>query len=149
MNGDDAKSANEIGGISVEELVKFLRSIAKTYSNETTGNLKMAKALYELADELKFGNIRLNKKNTGKQLEFSLIVEKNLFELNEIPLQDLALEDVDRILTDPLVRKSQLVRLGAERFKIPVARLTKLKIEAVKDAIRNSIAHEKSLSVIA
>lgn len=63
-------------------------------------------------------------------------------------LKALELEEVKKILSDPDMKKSDLMELGAERFAISRSRMMRLNTEQVLDAIRSAVRHEESLSII-
>ena len=130
--------------LSVSEVSRFLKRLATFYRDPRTGNPAIGEALAELASALgrrsgmKFSEAVADLSAPPKQSP-SLDMER---------LEGLELEEVKKILSDPDMKKADLIELGAERFAIPRSGLKRLNTEQVLDAIKSAVRHEESLSII-
>jgi hypothetical protein len=130
--------------LSVSEVSRFLKRLARFYRDPRTGNPALSKALAELASAL---GRRGGMKFSEAVAELSA-PPKQSPSLDLSRLKGLELEEVKKILSDPDMKKSDLMELGAERFAISRSRMTRLNTEQVLDAIWSAVRHEESLSII-
>lgn len=130
--------------LSVSEVSRFLKRLATFYRDPRTGNPALSEALAELASAL---GRRSGMKFSEAVAELSAPPKRSP-SLDISRLKDLELEEVKKILSDPDMKRSDLMELGAERFAIARSRMMRLNTEQVLDAIKSAVSHEESLSII-
>ena len=138
------QDAGQSRELSVNEVSRFLKRLATFYRDPRTGNPGLSEALAELASAL----------GRRSGMRFSEAVA----ELNPPPKQSpsldlsrlkcLELEEVKKMLSNPDIKKSDLMELGVERFAISRSRMMRLNTEQVLETIRSAVRHEESLSSI-
>jgi hypothetical protein len=137
---DEGKSRE----FSVSEVSRFLKRLATFYRDPRTGNPALSEALAELASAL---GRRSSMKFSEAVAELSAPPKRSP-SLNLSQLKDLELEEVKKLLSDPDMKKSDLMELGAERFAISRSKMMRLNTEQVLDAIMSAVRHEETLSII-
>ncbi len=137
----------------VGDLVKYLSRLAGMQADARTGNPQMSDGLSRLAEVLKPFKSRtidelpeLLHASTGSKHHKS--GTKPPIELPP-DLASMAGEEVERILSDERYLKKQIVELGASRFGISRAKLSRLPGTEVINSIRAALEHERSLTAIA
>ena len=130
--------------LSVGEVARFLKRLSSFYRDPKTGNPALSNALAELALALgRRRDLTLTEAVAGLNVS-----SKRMRSLDLSRLKDLELEEVKKMLSDQTMAKADLIDLGAERFAIPRAGLTRLNTAQVSDAIWSAVRHEESLSII-
>ena len=130
--------------LSVSEVSRFLKRLATFYRDPKTGNPALSEALAELASAL---GRRSGMKFSEAVAELSAPPKRSL-SLDLGRLKDIELGEIKKILSDPDVKKSDLMALGAERFAISRSKMTRLNTEQVLDVVKSAVRHEESLSII-
>lgn len=124
------------------ELARFLRRLAITFRDPATGNPELGKALSQLADRL------LSDKLPSKiahQVKRDNLTSHTGY---TVDLARLNPQEIIRLLDDEKTTKSDLIELAYARFSIPKAKLMRLNVFEVQEAIRSALLHEKSLDII-
>ena len=135
------KSSDGADSLSDSEVARFLRNLAAVYKDKRSGNRALAEALIRIAERL--GEAAPALAASKGEAQGSLLVEPTLDEL-----QRLDSEAVNRFISDDNKTKLDLIELAAARFSIPRAKLLRLKLADVRDAIRAALQHEDSLKII-
>jgi hypothetical protein len=131
--------------ISTLEVARFLKRLSALYRDRTTGNLPLSDALAGIAAALT-RQARLPIRDAISALDTSPR-QRGLWEDRD-ELRDLSLDDVARFLSDETVPKTDLVRLGVERFAISRSRLERISRAEVAEAISSAMRNEESLKII-
>ena len=92
----------------------------------------------DLADIIREATLRRFRETSPKKIK--AILPSNL--------ESLPPQEVEKILDDENYTKEQVINLGAQRFGISSAKLTRLGKKKVLESIRAALNHEKSLEVI-
>lgn len=129
--------------ISREELAKFLSGLGNLYFSKTLGNVSLSKALRALADCVREGRIY---EVEGGQKEWRVKTDGSDIDMESLKI--LSADDVRKILEDHRQTKSSLLQLAAARFSMPVSQLSKMRMEDVRQSIRNALLHEASIEII-
>lgn len=130
--------------LSVSEVSRFLKRLAKFYHDPITGNPALSEALAELASAL--GRRKGGMKFSEAVAELNA-PPKRSSSLDLSRLKGLELEEVKKILS-PDIKKSDLIKLGVERFTISRSKMMHLTTEQVLDTIKSAVRNEESLSSI-
>ena len=135
------KRAKKSRPLTDADVARFLKSLAAVYRDKRVGNLPLSEALIRVAEKLILEASSLS--STSEDVQ-----RRSLPQLSISELQSLKPEDVSRFILDDLRTKLELIELAAARFSIPRARLLRLRMDEVRDAIRSSLQHEDSLKII-
>lgn len=133
----NAKRSFKDRPVSDQEMVRFLRHLSTVYNNEATGNPRMSHALSMLADSIHI------KSQTYPNQDASSHV--NLW---EVDFKKLESNDVLDLLKNANLTKSNLVRIGLERFSISKSRLNRLTIKDIRSELLNAVMHEESIRIL-
>lgn len=139
--GKSKKTFDGNRGLSDAEVARFLKGLATIYRDKRTGNRALAEALSRIAEKLGREAYSHTQEKDDNQRSFAL-------ELTESELQKLTADAVTNFIADDRKTKLDLIKLAAARFSIPRAKLLRLKLDEVRDAIRASLQHEDSLKII-
>ena len=131
--------------LSVSEVSRFLKRLAKFYHDPRTGNPALSEALAEFASAL--GRGRKGGMKFSEAVAELSAPPKRSPSLDLSRLKGLELEEVKKILY-PDIKKSDLIELGVERFAISRSRMMHLTTEQVLDTIKSAVRNEESLSSI-
>ncbi|MDP3566418.1 hypothetical protein [Sediminibacterium sp.] len=124
--------------LSDAEVARFLKQLASLYKDKRSGNPELAEALTRLAHSL------LSPADDKRPSEF----EQPLPDLTAAELQSMDADAINQFLCDETKTKNELIGLASFRFAIPRAKLQRMKLEEVREAIRSSLRHEESLRII-
>jgi hypothetical protein len=126
------------------ELVRFLRRLALTYRDPVIGNELLSSALDELATSLGKQSVSFapNKRPPTHVSSHTPVFTKYG------SLHDMDAQKIEQLLKSPTITKLELIQLAGERFSIPKAKLTKLTLEGVRQAIGAALSNEESLKII-
>ncbi len=140
--------------LSVAHVVKYLSTLAKLHESLGTAPANFSSALKEIADRLRpysqsplseLPSVFDNNLQIGRKS--SRIANKASFDLPE-DLESLKLDDMESIINDPNLTKSQLVALGTSRLGIAKSKLDRLSRREIIESINAAINHERSLNII-
>lgn len=121
--------------ISDQELARFLRRLALTYRDPTTGNLALAKALDDLSSRVlakKLPRVKSSLKEKVDESKFSTMSRK----------------EVSKFLDGQDTTKSEIVALAFSRFAIPKAKLMRQTFFQARETVRAALLNEASLEII-
>jgi hypothetical protein len=134
---------NAPGKLPTVELARFLRRLSFLYRDPVVGNEPLSTALAELASNLvnRPDNFLHGKPSTEARKKMLLSKQHGHF-------SELDAQRIEQLLQTSSITKIDLMQLAGERFSIPRAKLTKLTLEGVREAIRTALRNEESLKII-
>ena len=128
--------------ITAADLARLIRRLAKLYDTGDLGNVDTADALVALAGHLQsIGPIPV------ADLEARRRTTKEPVPMDRDFVHQASVGDIREMLSGDL-SKSRLVELANLRFGMPAARLRRMPIDQVIEAIMAAAAHEESLDII-
>lgn len=140
---DPAAKAPPSKALSPRELASFLSQLAALYSSRSHGNLPLAAALRDLASAVRNGGL------TPKRSTSSKVRPTPGTSLpGDDELRVSKLDAIRKYLSDEKVTKTDLLRLAAARFSMPISQLKRMRIEDLREAIRGAMLHENSLDIL-
>lgn len=127
--------------MSTDELSNFLKHLAHFYNSEKFGNPRLAKALLNLAKDLK-------KKKAPEKSPPKRSQDNRKSHIDVEKLRKLDVKAIEKILSDSTTSKAELIELAWSRFSIARGKLLKANIDTIRQNIRSALSHEKSLKII-
>lgn len=129
--------------ISAQDLGRLIRRFVRVFDSGDLGNVDTADALSALADHLQsLGSIAVS------DLDIRRKPARKSVRLDRSNLDRLSISEVRHLISDDSLSKGQLTELARIRFGIPEARLRRLPMAQVIEAIEAAGAHEESLDII-
>jgi hypothetical protein len=132
------------GTLSTRELARLLRGLSSTFDQRVTGTKRVADSFLCLARILSGLPDRPISEFSELSRPKQRAPRRRWTEAASLPVQE-----VRRLLSDENLLKSDLIELAHGRFKMPRARLQKMPIERVLEAIWAAADNEESLRLIA
>jgi hypothetical protein len=123
------------------ELARFLRRLSFLYRDPLVGNEMLSDALAELASNVAPRSENFVRSRISEE-------KKRLPSRRGGYFSEMDSRKVENFIKDSSMTKLDLIQLAGERFSIPKAKLTKLTLEGVRDAIRAALRNEESLKII-
>lgn len=145
MNPGDisSKEGGNAPRLTPRDLAKFLHRLARVYADPRMGNPPLSAALDSLADALKSGQPDLK-----AAISASAPIPHRPKQ-DRADLAKLSFDEAEAILRDEKQARSDLIQLGLHRLGIPRSRLLRMSREAIVEAMRSALEHERSLAIIA
>ena len=135
----------------IADLIRYLSRLATLNKEDKTGNPvlsdgleQMARALRPHAD-LSVAEFAGLVRNISDRSKSSPKKEKAALPPN---LDSLSQEDIEKILGDEALTKSQIIEVGTKRFGIPKSKLARSCKQEAVESIRAALDHERSLDFI-
>ena len=138
----------------VAQIVKYLSTLGKLHEELGTASPVFSSALKEIANRLKpysqnplselpsvfDNNLKIGRKSPSKDKGASFDLPGDLGSLKP--------DDIESIISNPNLIKSQLVALGTIRLGIAKSKLKRLGRREIIESITAAVNHEQSLSII-
>jgi hypothetical protein len=138
---------------SSKDLAAFIKKLASLYKNDKSGNRNWATVLDRLAhaiDASPPSNIDDLLNRLASSQSPAAETDWDSTERRESSEKWLSIElvEVQELLLNKKVKKSELIRMGEARFGISRSVMDKLNIDQLRDEIMNAVQHEESIEVI-
>jgi hypothetical protein len=138
---EESRSAESAAPLSNEEVGRFLMKLAAIYKDEKLGNPQLADALTKIAQSL-HTVARISRPNPKRSSEIQGPGTRRL------DLEQMDTEAIKLFASDENKTKRELLDLAISRFSIPRAKLQRLPLAEVRNAIFAALHHEESLKII-
>lgn len=130
--------------VSARELARVVRRASQLFGSFQLGNLTTSEALAHLADHLEFlGSTPIRKLRVRSKPK-----RKSGKGLRSERLRDLSLAEVEELLENTSLTKTDLAHLARQRFGVPEAQLKRMPLDEVRDEVKAALGHERSLEYI-
>lgn len=146
MNSDGQRSddTSERSEVSAKDIARVIRRFSQVFGSFQHGNLATEDALSHLAEHLEFlGEIPVRKLRVRPQTQ-----RKESSAESGRRLKNLSLSEVEKLIDNERLTKSDLTHLARQRFGMPEAQLKRLPLIEVRDELRAALGHERSLEFI-
>jgi len=127
------------------EVGRYLKRLSAMNKDPQTGNLALSAALQELAMFL------IDSKEHSVRKIFAPLSKQTALDVDQRPVKSyvaLSLLEVSELLSSTKITRTELVRLGFDRFGISGSKTIKLSKEAILSTIRSAMEHEQSIEIL-
>ena len=150
---DEKMHSDVESSLKVRDLIRYFAALASLNVDKSTGNRDLSQALQALSKALKpYADRSVSDLVATLGIDTlppSRKVSKKSARAIVVPdLETASYEEIERIISDGRITKTQLIEIGFERCGISKSRLLRINRADAIGAIRSALDHERSLGAI-
>ena len=145
--------------ILVNDMMRYLSSLAKLHRQDKTGNIDLSNGLQELSNALRpYADYPVTELSDALKVKTAPISAPNVPSRKAasrnpklgLPsdLGSASQEEVEKILESDNYTKQQIAEIGFQRFGMSKPMLQRLRKEEAKRSVRSALENERTLDVI-
>jgi hypothetical protein len=135
----------KIKPLTAGDVGRYLKRLSTLNKDPQLGNPALSVALRDLATLL-----IASKEQSVREAFISIDSQAELDpeQLLKRDVSALSLSEISELLRASETTRTELIKLGSDRFGIPESKMTKLAREAVLNTIRSALEHEQSIEIL-